>query len=176
MQRIHAEGDQFRDAQPGGIKHVEHGVIAQTQRSLVVGLCQQAFDLFQAQIARQRSANLRRLQVLARISADQFLKLGEAEKIAQGYQVPRDGTAFQLLAIQAGQEFHKIVAGHRFQGDFPLFRKVVEFQQVAAISRHRVGRQSLFHANVREKGGDGGGDVHQRVGNPSAGSRRIAMP
>jgi hypothetical protein len=90
--------------------------------------------------------------------------------------VARHRAAFELLAIQAGQEFHKIVAGDRFQREFAFLGKVIELQQIAPVGRHGVGGETPLHTNVGEKGGDGGADVHQCAGNPSAGSRRIAMP
>src|SRR5208283_5084880 len=100
-----AKRDEFGNAKAGGIKNVEHGMVAQAQRRLVVGLCQKAFDFFEAKIARERTANLRRFQVHGRIRGDEFLKLGEAEEIAQRYEMTRYGAAFELLAIEAGQEF-----------------------------------------------------------------------
>ena len=87
-----------------------------------------------------------------------------------------DGAALELLAVQAGQEVHEVVAGNRFQGEFAFFAKTSNLSMSRPIRGNRIGRQALLHANVGKEGGDCGRNFHHEPANSSAVSRRMAMP
>ena len=171
------EADKFGDAKSGGVENVEHGVVAKADGGPVVGLGEKALDLFEAKVAGERAADLGRFEIERWIDGDEVLRSGKAKEVAQRDQMARDRAAFKLLAEQAGEEIHQVVAGDAFEGQLFLLCVTFELDQVAAVGRNRVGGQSLFHADMREKRRDGIGDFHQEPANPSAApGRRMAMP
>ena len=87
-----------------------------------------------------------------------------------------NGAAFELLAIEAGEEVHKIVARNRFEGELILLGERFELEHVPGIGGNCVRGQALLYANVSEISGDGSRNFHHEPANSSAVSRRVAMP
>src|SRR5882724_1303432 len=122
-----SQPNEFRDPQARRIQNLQHRAIPQSNRGLRIGLRQQALDFFQPQISGQRPPDFRRFEVARGIYGNQFVDLREAKEVAQRYQMPRDGLAFQLLPVQRRQKIHQVIAADGLQAQFALLGEGIEF-------------------------------------------------
>src|SRR6266850_1743064 len=144
-------GIEIRDAQPGelrytqagGVQNLEHGAVPQAERCLGVGLGEQALDFLKAEIARQGTPDLRRLEIHRGVFRNQLLDLGEPEEVTQGDQVPGHGLALQFLTIKTREKIHQIVAADALEGALAFAGKFIEFYEIATICRYGIRGEPL---------------------------------
>src|SRR5262250_2096678 len=74
--------------------------------------------------------------------------------------MPRDGLAFQLLAIETGEKVHQIVSPDRGDLQLTLLGEMLEFCQIPAICAERICRQALFNLDVGQERCDSRRDLH----------------
>ena len=138
-----AQAGQFRDAKAAGIKDLKHGAVAEADGSFLVRLSEQLFDLFEAEIVRQGATDFGRFEILGGILGDKLLHLGVAEKIAKGDEMTSDGAAFELQAIETGEEVNEVVAANGLECELALFGEGFELEQIAAIGGHGIVGEAL---------------------------------
>jgi hypothetical protein len=111
-------------------------------------LSQESVNLVSAEIPRQGSFQLRRIDIRRRIALDPVLLRQESEKIAERNQMASHASSAQSPAIKGGQEGANIISVGARQSPPPATQESAKMDKVPSVIRDTVGRQALFHPRV----------------------------
>ena len=147
-----AQPDQLRDAQAGGVEHLEDGAVAHAQRRAGVRRRQQRLHLGRAQVARQRLERLRRLQVLHRVRVEPALAHCEAVQSPHRVDGARDGARLKAGVAQGRDEARQVGLSKLEQVSAASQGELAQPAQVVRVGQQRVLGEAALHAQVIEVG------------------------
>ena len=149
------QADELGDAQPGGIKRLEHGPIAQPERSADVGRGQQRFDLSLAEHLGQTRRLAGQDDLERRVGDDATARVQMAIKAAQGRDVARLRSRTQGARQLGNETHHRQLVGRKQRTSRHLRPQPArQMQEVAAVAGERGAREAILEPQGVAEGVD----------------------